>query len=303
MGIEIKRLLRGKIPDKYIEAMARKGITLRDLLTMSEMELAEELCVDRDAAKEILKVVSHHLIEPVTADELLRMRRVLLRTGIEELDNLLGGGFQLGTINGIYGPPASGKTQLCLHLTSKSLLSEGLGGLSSEEAFFIDTEGSFSPHRMLTFLLGNGLREDDLSRVRVLSAPGPHQLRIALRLALESVKEGRSKFICIDSISYPFRGYKGLSDLPERQAGMKEALSLLRRIVEHEALSIITIHAIRWGREVISKGGFVLGHVPHNMLYLRRVKGDVVIVTLEDSSYLPSGQAAFRITESGIEEV
>jgi len=33
------------------------------------------------------------------------------------------------------------------------------------------------------------------------------------------------------------------------------------------------------------------------------VRENIVIVTLEDSSYLPRGQAAFRITKYGIEDI
>ncbi len=293
-------LLRGRIPDRYLDRLSSRGITIKDLLTISDRELAEELAVDRDVAKEILRIAAEVLLQPVTADSLLMERKSLLSIGIKGLDDLLGGGFQVGTLNAIFGPPASGKTQFCLHMTARSLLSRDHGGLSSDEAFFVDTEGTFSSERMRTLLADNGLTSSDLSRIRVLSAPGSSQLRVALDLSLKSIRKGASRFLCVDSISYPFRNYKGLSGLKERQEELQEALSLLRRIAEQGAVVIITVHAVRWGREITSKGGFVLGHVPHNTLYFRRVRRNTVIVSLEDSSYLPPGQAAFKITESGL---
>ncbi|MFZ0222396.1 MAG: ATPase domain-containing protein, partial [Candidatus Nitrosopolaris sp.] len=36
-----------------------------------------------------------------------------LPTGCKSLDNLLGGGIEAGVITQVYGPPGSGKTQLC----------------------------------------------------------------------------------------------------------------------------------------------------------------------------------------------
>jgi len=293
--------LRGRIPDEYLKKLIDKGISARDLLTISERQLAGELAIDRKVAREILDTVASILLKPVPADELLKEEKPILGTGIKGLDDLLGGGFQIGTINAIFGPPASGKTQFCLHMTARSLLNEHEGGIASEEAIFLDTEGTFVPERMKAFLYSNGLADRDLSRVRVFSAPGVSQLKVALKLSSDFVKEGTSRFICVDSISYPFRGYKGLDGLRERQEELQEVLMLVRRIAELGAVILITAHAVRWGKEITSKGGFVLGHVPHNTLYFRKARKNLVIVSLEDSSYLPPGQAAFKITEFGLE--
>jgi len=293
--------LKGKIPDEYLKKLLDKGMSIKDLLTISERQLADELAIDRKIAREILDTVASTLLKPVPADELLREERSILKTGIKGLDDLLGGGFQIGTINAIFGPPASGKTQFCLHMTARSLLNEQGGGIASGEAIFLDTEGTFVPERMKTFLYSNSLTDRDLSRVRVFSAPGVSQLRVALKLSLDFVKEDISRFVCVDSISYPFRGYKGLDGLRERQEELQEILLLIRRIAEMGAVILITTHAVKWGKEITSKGGFVLGHVPHNTLYFRKARRNLVIVSLEDSSYLPPGQAAFKITESGLE--
>jgi RecA/RadA recombinase len=290
--------LSGRIEKKYIEMMRSKGIDLNDLILMSDSELSKELGVDREVAREILREVSSLLLRPLTADKLLE-EESRLRTGIEGLDELLGGGLRIRTITGIYGPPASGKTQFCIYMTVRSLLNEERGGISSERAVFIDTEGTFDPGRASAFLRQNGLSERDLSRIDVLRVNNIIQLKEALEIAMSYVRSGTSKLICLDSISYPFRQYGGLKGLRERQEDLQEVLVSLRRIADRGSVVIMTMHAIKWGRDLYSKGGFVLSHTPHNMLCFRKVRGKV-IVTLEDSSYLPPGQAAFIVRDDGI---
>jgi RecA/RadA recombinase len=293
--------LSGRVDEKYIEILRRKGINLDDLILMSDSELSKELGVDREVAREILKEVSSLLLKPLTADKLLE-EESRLRTGMKGLDELLGGGLRIRTITGIYGPPASGKTQFCIYMAVRSLMNEEKGGISSERAIFIDTEGTFDPGRASVFLRQNNLSEGDLSRIDVLRVNNIIQLKEALDIAMGYVRSGTSKLVCLDSISYPFRQYGGLKGLRERQEDLQEVLVSLRRIADRGSVVIMTMHAIKWGRDLYSKGGFVLSHTPHNMLCFRKVRGKV-IVTLEDSSYLPPGQAAFIIREDGIFEL
>lgn len=296
MGLED---LLGRVDRKYVEMMRRKGIELEDLMLMTDSELAERLGIDRSIAREILMEASLLSLRPVTADRLLA-EGPLLRTGLGGLDDLLGGGIRAKTLTGIYGPPSSGKTQFCIYMAVRSLIEPERGGISSGTACFIDTEGTFDPGRAIVFLRQNSLPEDMLSRIRVIRAQNPQQLQLALELSADLVRSGESRFLCLDSISYPLAGYGGLKGLRERQEELQRILLAIRRIVERGSVVIMTMHAVRWGRSIQSKGGFVLAHVPHNMLCFRRVRGNRVVVTLEDSSYLPPGQAAFAIGEDGL---
>jgi RecA/RadA recombinase len=65
---------------------------------------------------------------------------VRLPTGCKSLANLLDGGIEAGVITQVYGPPGSGKTQLCHTLCV--MLPSDYG------AIYIDTEGSFRPERI-----------------------------------------------------------------------------------------------------------------------------------------------------------
>ena len=62
-------------------------------------------------------------------------------TGCKNIDELLGGGFESGTVTQLYGEAGSGKTNICLQVAVDC-------ARKGESVIFIDSEG-FSPERFL----------------------------------------------------------------------------------------------------------------------------------------------------------
>jgi len=62
-------------------------------------------------------------------------------TGCKSIDELLGGGFESGTVTQLYGEAGSGKTNICLQAAVEC-------AKKGESVIFIDSEG-FSPERFL----------------------------------------------------------------------------------------------------------------------------------------------------------
>ncbi|KAK7070461.1 recombinase rad51 [Halocaridina rubra] len=73
---------------------------------------------------------------------------VQLTTGSKELDKLLGGGIETGSITEIFGEFRTGKTQLCHTLAVTCQLPLEMGG-GEGKCLYIDTEGTFRPERLL----------------------------------------------------------------------------------------------------------------------------------------------------------
>lgn len=71
-----------------------------------------------------------------------------LTTNSSEFDNLLGNGFELGTITEIFGGFKTGKTQICHQLCVNVSLSDEEGGLDGN-ALYIDTDNTFRPERII----------------------------------------------------------------------------------------------------------------------------------------------------------
>ncbi|RDJ32124.1 MAG: recombinase RecA [Crenarchaeota archaeon] len=69
----------------------------------------------------------------------------MISTGLQKLDEILGGGIKNGNIIDIYGESSTGKTQLALQIIINFLS-------SNEKILFLDTTGEFRPERLLEIM-------------------------------------------------------------------------------------------------------------------------------------------------------
>ena len=97
--------------------------------------------------KEIVKGIV--VMEFKTAADALEDRKTLvtLTTGSTELDKLLEGGIETGSITEVFGEFRTGKTQLCHTLCVTCQMPVTDGGAEGK-AIYIDTEGTFRPQRL-----------------------------------------------------------------------------------------------------------------------------------------------------------
>lgn len=77
-----------------------------------------------------------------------RQEIVYISSGSKELDRLLGGGFETGSITEMFGEFRTGKTQICHTLAVTCQLPIEQGG-GSGKCLYIDTEGTFRPERLV----------------------------------------------------------------------------------------------------------------------------------------------------------
>ncbi len=109
----------------------------------------------------------------------------VIPTGSLTLDIALGvGGLPRGRITEIYGPEASGKTTLCLHVIAQA---QKAGGTAA----FIDAEHALDPQRAETI----GVKLDDL----LISQPDTGEQ--ALEIAETLIRSGAIDVIVVDSVA------------------------------------------------------------------------------------------------------
>jgi len=286
---------------------------LMAIATASPTELAMVCEIGEGQAAKIIEAARKQLkMGFERADELYEKRKgvVKITTGSKELDRLLGGGVETRAITEAYGPFGSGKTQLGLQLAVNVQLPEEEGGLSGA-CLFIDTESTFRPERVAQIAKARGLDPKQvLANIYVGRAfNSDHQILLAEK-AKEIIPEKNIKLIVIDSLTSHFRAdYIGRGELATRQQKLNRHLHFLQRLADAYNLAIYVTNQVMarpdilFGDPTQAVGGHVLAHAAMFRLYLRKGKEDKRIARLVDSPHLPEGEAVFRITERGIEDV
>ncbi|ELY90776.1 AAA family ATPase [Natrialba taiwanensis] len=269
------------------------------------------------------------------------MNDAAIQTGCGPVDELLGGGFERGTVTQLYGPPAAGKTNLAL---SAAVETAATGGT----VVYIDTEGVSVDRfdQLLSARVGTdpavaGDRESDTLE----SGPGPESSmepkstadperetdatgdthpdietvasRIVIEDALdfeeqaEAVRDAeefaeRADLIVLDSATgfYRLERTGEGSDGEALRSVTRQVTHLLSLARKHELAVVLTnqVFADPDSDRTRALGGNTLEHWTGVVLRLERFRGGKRRAMLEKHRSKPAGESAqFQITDAGIE--
>ncbi|WP_435333531.1 DNA repair and recombination protein RadB [Haloarchaeobius sp. TZWWS8] len=223
-----------------------------------------------------------------------------ISTGCGDLDDLLGDGFERGTVTQVYGPPAAGKTNVALVTAVETAARGGT-------VVYVDTEG-LSLDRFEQVAQSRASRadesvEDITGRIVVEEAFDFEEQEEAVRDVEEFAD--RADFVVVDSIT----GFYRLARGEDSEGG--EALRKVGRQVTH-LLSLARRHdfAVLVTNQVFSDidsdrtralGGNTLEHWMGSVVRIDRFRGGNRRATLEKHRAKPAGQTVqFKITDAGI---
>src|SRR3989344_2608586 len=197
-------------------------------------------------------------------------------TGSIALDLALGvGGFPRGRIVEIYGPEASGKTTLALHVVAEA---QAVGG----QAAFIDAEHALDPERAETI----GVNLDDL----LLSQPDTGEQ--ALEITETLIRSGALDVIVVDSVAAlvpraELEGEMGDAVMGLQARLMSQALRKLTGAISKSKTTLIFTNQLRqkigvmFGNPETTPGGLALKFYSSVRVDVRRIEvlkdGDTVI--------------------------
>jgi DNA repair protein RAD51 len=259
--------------------------------------------------KEIVK--SMVTMDFKTAADALEDRKniVCLSTGSTELDKLLEGGVETGSITEVFGEFRTGKTQLChtLCVTCQQPVNEGG---AEGKAIYIDTEGSFRPERLQAiaerFNLDPNAALENIAVARAHNSE--HQMEL-LKTAAAIMAQDRYALLVVDSATALFRtDYMGRGELSERQMQMGQFLRQLTRMAEEFGVAVFITNQVVANPDGMSFakdstkpiGGNIIAHASTTRLRLRKGRGENRIMTVFDSPSLPEADASFALSAAGV---
>ncbi|SHG79779.1 DNA repair and recombination protein RadB [Halobaculum gomorrense] len=222
-----------------------------------------------------------------------------LTTGSDALDDLLGGGIERGVVTQLYGPPASGKTNLALTAAAEVA---GDGG----SVLYIDTEDlSMTRFRDIAEARSDEPIEQVAGRLVVSEAMSFAEQGEAVKDASE-LSDGVD-LIVLDSATGFYRlerteDSRGGESVREVARHVTHLLSLARK---HDLAVVITNQVFTDPDTDRDRplGGNTLEHWTGVILRLERFRGGNRRATLEKHRSQPAGESArFRITGAGVED-
>ena len=228
-----------------------------------------------------------------------------IATGCGTVDELLGGGLGRGTVTQLYGPPASGKTNLALAAAVETAAAGG-------SVLYIDTEGlsveRFEQVAAATAEAVDASVDDIAGRVIITDAVDFEEQREAVQDAADFAE--RVDLVVLDSAT----GFYRLERVGDADGG--ESLRRVTRQVTH-LLSLARRHdlAVLITNQVYSDpesesgrarplGGHTLTHWSGVVVRIERFRAGNRRATLEKHRSMAAGDTArFRITGFGVEGV
>lgn len=240
-----------------------------------------------------------------------RSELICITTGSKQLDTLLGGGIETGSITEVFGEFRTGKSQLCHTLAVTCQLPIDMGG-GEGKCLYIDTEGTFRPVRLVSIAQRYGLNPDDcLDNVAYARAyNAEHQFQL-LNLAAQMMAESRFSLLIVDSIMSLYRtDYSGRAELSARQTHVAKYMRTLQRLADEFGIAVVitnqVVAQVDGSASMFNPdpkkpiGGNIIAHASTTRLSFKKGRGEQRICKVYDSPCLPESECVFAIYEDGI---
>ncbi len=155
----------------------------------------------------------------------------MIKTGLKELDQFLGGGIKEGLVTNISGQSATGKTQLAFQICLNALY-------SGKDVLFQDTTGEFRPERLVEMMQLRKINPSLLDKIKVSRITNTaQQIQCFSKISLKSYS-----LIIVDSVTdlFSFEYSKKEQSLEKHISFMKYMQNLSSIAIDGKIPIIIT---------------------------------------------------------------
>jgi len=245
-----------------VEALENHGIGTSDInkLRAANFHTAQQVAYAPMKHLELIKGISEMKAKKIqeaafkivpmgfsTATDILQQRQQVIHitTGSKELDTLLQGGIETGSITEIFGEFRTGKSQLCHTLAVTAQLPCEYGG-GQGKTLYVDTEGTFRPERYVGISERYGLEPtevlDNICFARAYNTD--HQMKL-LDEANKMMCEGRFALVIVDSATALFRtDFSGRGELSARQIKLGQFLRQLLGLCDSFGVAVVITNQV-----------------------------------------------------------
>ncbi|KAL3414818.1 DNA repair protein rhp51 [Aspergillus fumigatus] len=223
-----------------------------------------------------------------------RSELISITTGSKQLDTLLGGGIETGSITEIFGEFRTGKSQICHTLAVTCQLPFDMGG------------GEAVAQRY--GLVGEEVL-DNVAYARAYNSD--HQLQL-LNQASQMMCETRFSLLVVDSATSLYRtDFNGRGELSSRQTHLAKFMRTLQRLADEFGIAVVitnqVVAQVDGGPSAMFNpdpkkpiGGNIIAHASTTRLSLKKGRGETRVCKIYDSPCLPESDCLFAINEDGI---
>lgn len=226
----------------------------------------------------------------------------LIPTGINGLDDLLGGGWEPGFISCVSGSSGGGKTQICFQAMINAVEHTG------KPAVYIETEpGRYRPTRLQKL----SSEEETQSKIHMIEA---HDLDSQLK-AISKVKNSYSKgdlsMVVVDSFTARFRlsdKFENRGDLQSRSKLIGKHLTRLEKLASKLEIPVAITAQVYgnpggYGAAEAMYGGSLMQHTVGCIIHMQKAQGSLRKATLSGHPGREDGECHVTITENAVRSV
>lgn len=290
-----------------LERLESAGIGSIDALAQTDVEhISENSGMSESKAKKLIRRAKEQGVVMQTGKDVVEEYEAKrhIPTGMDEIDEELGGGWREGDVIAIGGESGSGKTQISFHSCVRAVEETG------EPVVYIETEpGRYSPKRLRQFVRDDeGYNPKEIqSKIYRIKAYDLEQQELAYEKIAKELDT--ASLIVVDSFSANFRGKEEFDDRSgyNSRAGVtRDHLKGIRKAAEAlRCPALVTAQVYQdpsgWGADDAVYGGSVFYHTINYMVYLKDGQGGFTEGNILNHYELPEIEYQINIGEKQLE--